>query len=166
MVAGGSTGAMLALAYAADHPERCRGVLLRGLWCLGKEELDYDYEDPRGKANFFPEEWKALLQHRSDPGSSVVSTYHSLVTNVSNPWEKRVTAARAWLTWDCLGSSLSSPGGTLDMSDDAAEATASIGLQLYVEVPKDARYKSEALVNRGAESLAREKIPVRLVAGR
>ena len=29
VVAGGSTGAMLALAYAADHPARCLGVLLR-----------------------------------------------------------------------------------------------------------------------------------------
>jgi len=166
VVAGGSTGAMLALAYAADHPERCRGVLLRGLWCLGREELDYDYEDPRGKATFFPEEWKALLHHRSDPESSVVSTYHSLVTNTSIPWEKRVATARSWLTWDCLGSSLSSPGGTLDMTDDAAVATASIGLQLYVEVPKDPRYKSEVLVQRGADSLAREMVPVRLVAGR
>ena len=57
VVAGGSTGAMLALAYAADHPARCRGVLLRGLWCLGKQELLYDYEDPKGKAIFFPKEW-------------------------------------------------------------------------------------------------------------
>ena len=29
VVAGGSTGAMLALAYAADYPGRCLGVLLR-----------------------------------------------------------------------------------------------------------------------------------------
>ena len=166
VVAGGSTGAMLALAYAADHPARCRGVLLRGLWCLGKQELLYDYEDPRGKAIFFPKEWEALLQHQSDPECSVVCSYHSLVTNTSIRWEERVRAARAWLTWDCLGSSLSSPAGTLDMTDDEAVATASIGLQLYVEVPKDPRYKSEVLVLRGAESVAQEKVPVRLVAGR
>ena len=29
VVVGGSTGAMLAIAYAADHPRRCLGVLLR-----------------------------------------------------------------------------------------------------------------------------------------
>ena len=52
------------------------------------------------------------------------------------------------------------------MTDDEAVATASIGLQLYVEVPKDSRYKSEVLVLRGAESVAQEKVPVRLVAGR
>jgi len=52
------------------------------------------------------------------------------------------------------------------MTDDEAVATASIGLQLYVEVPKDPRYKSEVLVQRGAESVAQEKVPVRLVAGR
>ena len=166
VVAGGSTGAMLALAYAADHPRRCLGLLLRGLWCLGQEELHYDYEDPRGKANFFPEEWKTLLALRSDPESSVVSFYHSRVTNPSIPWEEKVAAARAWLTWDCLGSSITSPGGTLDMADDAAVATAGIGLQLYMEVPKDPRYKSEVLVQRGAESLAKEQVPVRLVAGR
>ena len=62
---------------------------------------------------FFPNEWKALLEHRSDPKASVLSSYHSLVTNQSNPWGQRVKAARAWLTWDCLGSSLSSPGGDL-----------------------------------------------------
>ena len=167
VVAGGSTGAMLALAYAADHPGRCRGVLLRGLWCLGKQELLFDYEDQSGKAIFFPKEWEALLQHRSDPECSVVSSYHMLVTNPSIRWDERVRAARAWLTWDCLGSSLLSPGGNLDdMTDDAAVATASIGLQLYVEVPKDPRYKSEVLVKRGAESVAQEKVPVGLVAGR
>ena len=105
---------------------------------------------------FFPNEWKALLEHRSDPKASVVASYHSLVTNQDNPWGQRVTAARAWLTWDCLGSSLSSPGevdlfypqnimldaltvfnkgGSLDMTDEEAIATASIGLQLYTEVP-------------------------------
>ena len=52
------------------------------------------------------------------------------------------------------------------MTDDEAVATASIGLQLYVEVPKDPRYKSEVLVKRGADSVAQEKVPVRLVAGR
>ena len=52
------------------------------------------------------------------------------------------------------------------MADDAAVATAGIGLQLYMEVPKDPRYKSEVLVQRGAESLAKEQVPVRLVAGR
>ena len=83
-------------------------------------------------------------------------------------------------------------GGSLDMTDEEAIATASIGLQLYTEVPirsnrfpiplvslsqakkakvqaqvpMDPKYKSEVLLQRGAEALAKEKVPLRLVAGR
>ena len=73
-------------------------------------------------------------------------------------------AARAWLAWDCLGSSLTRSG--VDMTDEEAVAAASIGLHLYQEVPKDLRYKSEVLVKRGAKALAGEGVKVRLVVGR
>ena len=60
VVCGGSTGATLALAYATEHPHRCLGVVLRGLWCLGVRELAWNYESAGGKALFYPEEWAAL----------------------------------------------------------------------------------------------------------
>ena len=88
---------MLALAYAADLPARCLGLLLRGLWCLGPCELGWNYEDRSGKALYFPREHQALVAASLVEGAagSLVSRFHHLVTSATRPWEARVAAARA-----------------------------------------------------------------------
>jgi proline iminopeptidase len=41
LVFGGSWGSTLALAYAETHPERCRGLVLRGIFLCRKSEIDW-----------------------------------------------------------------------------------------------------------------------------
>ncbi len=57
LVTGGSWGASLAIAYAAAHPERCTGVLLRSLFLTGQGDLDWFFQDGRQHA---PAAWQAL----------------------------------------------------------------------------------------------------------
>ena len=50
---GGSWGSTLALAYAQTHPERVSDLILRGIFLLRREELDWFYQD--GCSWLFPE---------------------------------------------------------------------------------------------------------------
>jgi len=40
-VFGGSYGSTIALFYAQEYPERCKSLVLRGIWLLRKEEIDW-----------------------------------------------------------------------------------------------------------------------------
>jgi len=40
-VFGGSYGSTLALFYAQEHPQSCKSLVLRGIWLLKQEELDW-----------------------------------------------------------------------------------------------------------------------------
>ena len=60
-VVGGSTGAMLALLYAVEHPDAVSAVVLRGTWLLRTKDIDWCYRG--GMGHFYPEEWRAFVQH-------------------------------------------------------------------------------------------------------
>lgn len=57
IVFGGSWGSTLTLAYAESHPERCLGLIIRGIFTLRREELLWFYQSG---ANFlFPDYFDA-----------------------------------------------------------------------------------------------------------
>ena len=66
LVAGGSWGASLALAYAARHRERVTGLLLRGVFLTGRDDLDWFFHgvaalEPEANADFLrivPRTWQ------------------------------------------------------------------------------------------------------------
>lgn len=69
IVFGGSWGSTLALAYSQKHPERCLGLILRGIFTLRREELEWFYQ--KGADMLFPdffETYKAIIpvEERSD----------------------------------------------------------------------------------------------------
>ena len=57
VVFGGSWGSTLALAYAEAHPERCRGLVLRGIFLCRQNEIDWFLY---GMRTVFPEAWRAF----------------------------------------------------------------------------------------------------------
>lgn len=56
---GGSWGSTLALAYAEAYPERCLGLVLRGIFLARPAELDWFMH---GMRNVFPEAWRAFRE--------------------------------------------------------------------------------------------------------
>jgi len=40
-VFGGSYGSTISLYYAQEHPQRCKSLVLRGIWMLRQEEIDW-----------------------------------------------------------------------------------------------------------------------------
>lgn len=59
-VFGGSWGSTLALSYAASYPERCLSMVLRGIFLLEQEEIDWWLY---GIQNIFPEAWEQFAHY-------------------------------------------------------------------------------------------------------
>ena len=59
LVAGGSWGGGLALAYAAAHPSACLGLVLRGVFLGRSSDLDWFFQQVR---QLLPDAWDALAQ--------------------------------------------------------------------------------------------------------
>ena len=115
-VVGGSWGSTLALAYAITHPARVTEMVLRGIFMLRQEEIDWFYE--AGGASFlFPE---AFADYQAPiPGAErgrMVAAYHRLLTGPDTP--QRAAAARAWALWEARTISLlPNPGREAEWED-------------------------------------------------
>jgi proline iminopeptidase len=98
LVAGGSWGSTLALAYAEAHPARVSEMVLFGVTTGRHEEIDWTFRG--GLARFFPGQWERLLAGlpEADRVGDVVEGYARLL-NDPDPGVCR-RAAEAWCTWE------------------------------------------------------------------
>jgi proline iminopeptidase len=97
MVFGGSWGSTLALAYSEAHPTRVTELVLRGIFLVRQQEIDWFYQ--RGASAIFPDAWEGYLapipmSERDD----LVKAYHRRLT--SDDAATRQQAARAWSVWE------------------------------------------------------------------
>lgn len=96
-VFGGSWGSALALAYAETHPERVTELVLRGIFTLRRQELDWFYEG--GASAIFPDLWEdfvapvPMLER-----THLIEAYGRLLSD-PNP-EVHQSAAIAWSRWE------------------------------------------------------------------
>ncbi len=102
-VFGGSWGSTLALAYAQTHPERVTELVLRGIFLLRKQEIDWFYQ--RGCGALYPDAWEDYLKPIPEAERhDLVSAYHRRLT--SDDAETRLAAAKAWSIWEASTSKL------------------------------------------------------------
>lgn len=97
VVFGGSWGSTLALAYSETHPDRCLGLILRGIFMLRRKELLWFYQE--GTSYIFPDAWQAYLEpippaERHD----MIAAYYQRLT--SEDAAVRSQAAKAWSVWE------------------------------------------------------------------
>ncbi len=96
LVFGGSWGSTLALAYAEAHPERCRGLVLRGIFLCRKSEIDWFLY---GLRSIFPEAWRKLADMLSpEEQGDLLSNYHRRLVNPDPA--VHMPAARAWSVYE------------------------------------------------------------------
>lgn len=89
---GGSWGSTLALAYAAAHPRRVAGLILRGVFLASRDELDwYLY----GLQRFMPE---ASMRLAGGDGDDLLARYHALVNHPDT--SIAVSAAQRWMEYE------------------------------------------------------------------
>ncbi|MBN8486530.1 MAG: prolyl aminopeptidase [Burkholderiales bacterium] len=100
LVFGGSWGSTLALAYAQAHPQRCLGLVLRGIWLGSQEEIDWWLY---GMRQFYPREWEAFAGHvGAEERGDLLAAYQRRLTHPDPAIH--TPAARAWSRYEgaCL----------------------------------------------------------------
>lgn len=130
-VFGGSWGSTLALAYAQKHPERVSELVLRGIFLLRREEVQWYYQD--GASRIFPDAFERFLAPIPEgERHDLVRAYYARLT--SDDKDVRVTAARAWSTWEGRTSRLIPDAGLVAKTDDPhfAEAFARIECHYFI----------------------------------
>ncbi|MEK7287358.1 MAG: prolyl aminopeptidase [Elusimicrobiota bacterium] len=97
VVFGGSWGSALALAYSQTHPERCLGLIVRGIFLLRRSELLWFYQE--GASHVFPDAWEAYVKPipPAERGDFITAYYKRLR---SQDPEIRREAAKAWSLWE------------------------------------------------------------------
>ncbi|MBD2081209.1 prolyl aminopeptidase [Leptolyngbya sp. FACHB-17] len=131
VVFGGSWGSTLSLAYSQTHPNRCLGLILRGIFLLRRKEILWFYQE--GASWIFPDAWEQYLapippEERDD----MVSAYYRRLT--SDDAEIRAIAAKAWSVWEGSTSRLIVDPNLQSKfaQDDFAEAFARIECHYFI----------------------------------
>ena len=118
LVFGGSWGSTLGLAYAEAHPERCTGLILRGIFLSRKAEVLWTFGG--GAQRIFPDGWAEFLSILDEgEKGDVLAAYHRRLCSDDPAVRRR--AALAWNRWEELGSYLVAHLGTTAEEDVPAE---------------------------------------------
>lgn len=95
-VFGGSWGSTLALAYAEFHPERVRGLALRGIFLCRKSEIQWFLY---GLQELAPEAWRAFAGFiPENERHDLLGAYHKRLMNPDPAIH--MPAARAWSVYE------------------------------------------------------------------
>ena len=79
LVAGGSWGSLLALAYATAHPDRCLGLRLHGVFLGSAREVRWWFH---GIGRFFPEAFADFAGHVPEgERGDLLAAYHARLTD-------------------------------------------------------------------------------------
>ena len=108
LVFGGSWGSALALAYAQSHPAHVSELILRGIFTLRQQEVDWYYQE--GASRIYPDKWERFLAPIAEKDrGDLLHAYHRILTGENRL--AQVAAAKAWSVWE---------GETIRLLPDAA----------------------------------------------
>lgn len=97
LVFGGSWGSTLALAYAQQHPQHVSELVLRGIFTIRKQEIDWFYQ--HGASMAYPDVWESYLAPiPADERHDLVAAYRKRLTGHDE--QAQLQAAKAWAQWE------------------------------------------------------------------
>ena len=159
VVFGGSWGSALGLAYAQTHTERVSALIVRGIFTVRHQELQWYYQE--GASRLFPDLWESFLEPipQTERGDLIAAYRKRLV---GDNLQERLDAARAWSLWEGQTITLlPDPGAKLKYGDgEYALAFARIENHYFV----NKGWLEEGQLLRDASKLA--KVPGVIVQGR
>ena len=130
-VFGGSWGSTLGLAYAQTHAEHVSELVLRGIFLLRRQEIEWFYQ--RGASALFPDLWEAFRDHIPEgERGDFLAAYHRRLTHTDR--NVQVAAAKRWAGWEGATSKLLPDPSLKDHyeEDDYALAFARIEAHYFV----------------------------------
>ena len=122
LVFGGSWGSTLGLAYGINHPQRCLGFILRGIFLGTKPEIDWFMHDMR---RFYPEAWDRFIHGlpASEQHDPLASYYRRLMDSSPSIY---IPAAEQWSAYEnscaTLAAEIRGGGGRMALSLARLEA--------------------------------------------
>lgn len=100
---GGSWGSTLSLAYAEKHPDRVTGLVLRGIFLVREEDMDWFYY--QGAPQLYPEFYPRFLEPvPPEKRNDLVTAYAELLNSPDEA--TRLDAAQRWAEWEIRASNL------------------------------------------------------------
>jgi proline iminopeptidase len=160
LVVGGSWGGGLGLAYAAQHPGACLGLVLRAVFLSRPSDLYWFFSEAR---QFLPDAWtefaKSLPEHHHDDPCS-----HICETVLGRDKDAALQMALAWNTWE----------NAMDQRSYPPKPLGSVNTESALALLGKYRVQSHYLLNRcffPADGLLQhlagmQHLPVELVHGR
>ena len=95
-VFGGSWGSTLSLYYAQQHPERVRSLVLRGIWLIRDEEIDWWLYKIR---YIQPELWRPFAEHLPEAErGDLLEGYWRRLTGPNR--DQALAAAKQWSIYE------------------------------------------------------------------
>ncbi|BAY84173.1 proline iminopeptidase [Calothrix parasitica NIES-267] len=133
VVFGGSWGSTLSLAYSETHPERCKGLILRGIFMLRQKELHWFYQE--GASNVFPDAWEEYLKPiPPEERDDLLNAYYKRLT--SEDKKVRLEAAKCWSIWEASTSKLFLDKSLMSSFGESAFADAFARIECHYFVNK------------------------------
>ena len=103
VIAGGSWGSTLALAYAETYPEFVSGMIIRGIYLCTEKEIQWFYQ--QGASQFFPDYWQDFIAPiPKNERDDLLHAYHRRLTGDNEI--ARMQAAKAWSLWEARTATL------------------------------------------------------------
>jgi proline iminopeptidase len=157
-VFGGSWGSTLAIAYAEEYPERCLGLILRGICLMQKREIDWFLY---GIRIIFPEAWETFAHFvPPDERRDLLAAYGRIFEGTDEA--RKRDAIRTWAHYESACSVLVPNAEAAQTANDEQHRT---GLALI-----EAHYFRNNMFNPDNRLLANvgriRKIPAVIVQGR
>jgi proline iminopeptidase len=157
-VFGGSWGSTLALSYAKAHPDRVRGLMLRGVFLMQPSEINWFLY---GMRTVFPEAWERFANFVPEEERGDLLTAYARRLNDPDP-AIRVPAARSWSVYEGSCSTLMPNPEVLSTSGEERHAVGLARIEAHFFVhslfePHDALLRDLDAVR---------KIPAVIVQGR
>jgi len=126
-VFGGSWGSTLGLAYAAQHADKCKSLILRGIFLCEQEEIDWFLY---GIRMIFPEAWEQFTGILSeDERSDILASYYRRLTH-DDP-DIQMQAAIRWALYEGACSNLLPNYETITTDEQKSHALALARLECH-----------------------------------
>ncbi|MDQ3064611.1 MAG: prolyl aminopeptidase [Acidobacteriota bacterium] len=159
-VFGGSWGSTLSLAYAETHPDRCLGLILRGIFLTRRRELLWFYQS--GASEIFPDFWERYRDEiPEDERNDFMTAYYKRLT--SDDEAVRLSAARAWSVWEGSTSKLFPSAELMNHWEGANEALSLARIECHYFM-NDSFFPTENYLIENVEKI--RHIPTVIVQGR